>query len=135
MTQRDTLCTPDEIVTLVHTFYDRIREDDTLGPIFNQHITDWDSHLDRMVSFWSSLLLGSGTYQGTPMPMHAALPDLRADLFRHWLDVFRETTNALPNAALAERAQMMSERIARSLWFGYQIHNNPDQPVTEIHHG
>lgn len=135
MTQRDTLCTEAEITALVHDFYARIRQDDTLGPIFNKHVHDWDTHLGRMVSFWSSMLLGTGTYNGTPMPKHIALPGLRADLFRHWLALFQETTNALPNQALAQRSQELAERIARSLWFGYQLHNDPDRPVSELRHG
>ncbi|MCB5363516.1 group III truncated hemoglobin [Pusillimonas sp. CC-YST705] len=135
MTQRDTLCTQEEITTLVHSFYDRIRQDETLGPIFNAHVHDWDVHLARMVSFWSSMLLGAGTYDGTPMPKHIALPDLKAELFEHWLALFQETTQTLPNQALAERAQELAHRIARSLWFGYQLHRQPERPVTEIRHG
>lgn len=135
MTQRDTLCTEEDIVTLVHRFYDRIRQDDILGPVFAAHIHDWDTHLSRMVSFWSSLLRGTGTYDGTPMPKHIALPDLSADLFRHWLALFDETMRTLPNQALAARAQEMAERIARSLWLGYQMHNQPNRQMTELHHG
>lgn len=135
MTQRDTLCTEDEITVLVHNFYDRIRQDDTLGPIFNAHIHNWDEHLARMVSFWSSMLLGAGTYDGTPMPKHIALPGLSAELFQHWLSLFGETADALPNPALAQRAQELAQRVARSLWFGYQLHQRPDRPVSDLHHG
>ncbi|OZB16084.1 MAG: preprotein translocase, partial [Rhodobacterales bacterium 34-62-10] len=38
---------------LVHTFYDKVRRDVTLGPIFAARITDWGPHLERMVAFWS----------------------------------------------------------------------------------
>lgn len=36
------LCTEDEVSQLVHAFYDSVREDPVLGPIFDRHITDWD---------------------------------------------------------------------------------------------
>lgn len=128
------LCTEEEIVTLVHGFYDKVRADAVLGPIFNTHVDDWDTHLAKMCSFWSSLLLGSGTYRGTPMPTHIALPGLQAPMFGQWLALFRETTEALPNRAFAERAEEFAQRIARSLWFGYQLNNHPDQAPTEIVH-
>jgi hemoglobin len=132
---RSTLCTEEEITDLVQGFYGRVRTDASLGPIFNAHISDWDTHLAIMVRFWSSLLLGSGTYSGTPMPKHVALPGLTAELFRHWLHLFHETTQGLPNRALAERADEFAQRIARSLWFGYQLSNEPRKAPTELHHG
>ena len=132
---RGELCTEEEITTLVHNFYDRVRADAMLGPIFDAHIDDWDKHLAIMVQFWSSMLLGTGSYSGTPMPKHVALPDLKADLFTQWLALFHQTTRELPNRAFAERAEEYAHRIARSLWFGYQLNNHPGQPLTEIHHG
>jgi hemoglobin len=132
---RSELCTEQEITTLVHGFYDRVRADPMLGPVFNTHISNWDTHLAIMVRFWSSLLLGSGTYSGTPMPKHVALPDLTADMFRHWLALFEQTTAALPNRVMAEKALDFAHRIARSLWFGYQMSNTPNRLPTELHHG
>lgn len=129
---RSELCTEEEIKTLVFGFYDKIRIDDILGPIFNAHIHDWDAHLTIMVQFWSSMLLGTGTFNGTPMPKHVALPNLEASLFRHWLALFEETTRSLPNRAFAERANEFAQRIARSLWYGYQLNNHPDRIPTEI---
>jgi len=85
-----------------------------------------------MVSFWSSLMRGTATYNGTPMPKHVALPDLSAELFQQWLSLFHDTTQTLPNRAFAERAEDFAHRIARSLWYGYQLHNRPDQPLTEV---
>ncbi len=40
---------------LVHEFYDRVRSDPLLGPVFADRIADWGPHLDRMVEFWSSV--------------------------------------------------------------------------------
>jgi hemoglobin len=131
MAARD-LCTEEEITTLVYGFYDRIRADALLGPIFNRHISDWDTHLDKMVQFWSSLMRGTGTYSGTPMPKHAVLPDLDARMFEHWLALFHLTAQQLPNRPFAERAEVFAHRIARSLWFGYQLNNAPDRVPTDI---
>jgi hemoglobin len=115
------LCTEDEIVELVHAFYSRVRDDAVLGPIFDAHVSDWDGHLAKMVTFWSSALRGSKSYRGMPMPVHARLPGLTQGLFEHWLDLFFETTKGLPNRQMAERAVDLAQRIAQSLWFGYQL--------------
>ena len=115
------LCTEEEVSRLVHSFYARVRADAQLGPIFNAHVKDWDSHLARMVDFWSSALRGTARFRGTPMPKHIALPGLTAELFQHWLTLFRETTGALPNVAMRERATDLAGRIAESLWYGYQL--------------
>ncbi|UYO93014.1 group III truncated hemoglobin [Pollutimonas sp. M17] len=132
---RSELCTEEEIKTLVYGFYDRVRADALLGPVFNQHIHDWDTHLGIMVRFWSSLLLSTGSYSGTPMPKHIALPGLNADMFTQWLALFHETAQELPNRPFAERAEEFAHRIARSLWFGYQMNNEPNRMPTELVHG
>lgn len=126
------LCTEEEITALVHGFYGRVRSDARLGPIFNAHVKDWDTHLAKMVSFWSSLLRGTATYRGTPMPTHIALPGLDATLFQQWLALFHQTTAELSNRPFAERAEEFAQRIARSLWYGYQLSNEPDRAPSEI---
>ena len=108
------LCTEDEIVQLVHGFYDRVRKDEVLGPVFNRHVKDRDTHLPKRVDFWSS-----------------ALPSLTIELFQRWLLLFGQTTDALPNAALAERAKDLAKRIAQSLWCGYQMKQGQRLPSGE----
>jgi hemoglobin len=70
------LCTEEEVVRLVHTFYSKVRNDAGLAPIFESHVVDWDRHLAKMVDFCSSALRGTARYSGTPIPRHAALPGL-----------------------------------------------------------
>lgn len=115
------LCTEEEIVQLVHGFYDAVRRDAVLGPVFEQHVRNWDAHLPVMVDFWSSALRGTARFKGSPMARHAALPGLSIALFQRWLGLFRHTTAALPNAAMAEKANDLAERIAHSLWYGYKM--------------
>lgn len=115
------LCTEEEVTQLVHTFYAAIRNDATLGPIFNCHVRDWDAHMPKMVDFWSSALRGTARFRGTPMPKHAAIPGLSAELFQRWLALFRQSNATLRNTAMAERANDLANRIAQSLWYGYQM--------------
>ena len=123
------LCSEDDIVQLVHSFYDTVRRDDVLGPIFDQHVKDWETHLPTMVDFWSSALRGTARFKGSPMPKHAALPGLSVELFQRWLGLFRQTTSALPNAAMAAKANDLAERIAHSLWYGYQMRQAKPESV------
>lgn len=79
---------------LVHRFYDKVRGDAVLGPIFAARNTDWGPHLDRMVIFWSSVVLMTGRYHGRPVPAHASL-SIDASHFDRWLALFRQTVQDL----------------------------------------
>ncbi len=119
------LCTEKEIAALVHRFYGRVRVDPLLGPIFAERIVDWDYHLSKLVDFWSAALRGTSRFRGTPMPKHVAIPGLTVDLFKRWLRLFNETTATLDNEALQRRADELAERIAESLWYGYELSHRP----------
>jgi len=121
------LCTEAEIADMVHRFYALIRRDAVLGPVFEAHIGDWDAHLAKLVDFWSSILRRTARFSGTPMPRHVALPALDAELFQRWLMLFRQSNAELANQAMAEQANATAQRIAQSLWLGYQVKNFPDR--------
>lgn len=121
------LCTDQEVAELVEGFYRKVRRDPLLGPIFERHVADWDLHLPKLVDFWTTALRGSKRYRGNPMTVHGALPDLTPSMFERWLDLFADTANALPNRAMGERAVLLSQRIAQSLWYGYQLQREPDR--------
>lgn len=109
----------DCLTALVHCFYDKIRADAVLGPIFADHIADWGPHLAKMVDFWSSVALMTGRYHGAPVVRHAGLPVDWAH-FERWLTLFRETAYetcpTIGGALVIDRA----ERIARSLSFAIE---------------
>lgn len=85
------------IHAVIHGFYDEIRKDHLLGPVFNSTIApdDWPRHLMTMCDFWSSLMLRTGRYDGRPLPPHLALPGLGEQHFRRWLVLFRSTVQGL----------------------------------------
>ena len=121
------LCTEAEVAELVDTFYAKVRDDVVLGPIFERHVADWDLHMPKMIAFWSAALRGSSNYRGNPMVVHRALPNLTQPMFERWLDLFHESASLLPNQAMARRAGELSQRIAQSLWYGYQLHREADR--------
>ncbi|MBI1219999.1 MAG: preprotein translocase subunit TatC [Rhodobacteraceae bacterium] len=108
---------------LVHGFYDRVRADPVLSPIFAAHIPDarWPAHLERMCAFWSSVALMSGGYHGRPMQAHQPL-DVQASDFDRWLELFRATARELTPAAAADHFIERAERIAASLEAGIEAH-------------
>jgi hemoglobin len=56
------------IETVVRAFYERVRQDPLLAPVFESRISDWEPHLQNMFAFWSSLTLHSGRLS---RPAHA----------------------------------------------------------------
>jgi hemoglobin len=131
MTGRQPLSpTIDESVihTLVHGFYAKVRDDAELGPIFNNAVGgDWDTHLAKMCSFWSSVMLMSGSYKGSPMIAHMRLKAVRPDHFQRWLTLFREAAVELCEPAAAALFIAKAENIARSLQLGMFF--RPHAPV------
>lgn len=105
------------IERLVRDFYARIREDALLGPIFDARIQDWEPHLQRMCSFWSSVVLSSGVYHGQPMRMHLPLP-VEGRHFDHWLELFEQTARELFSEQIADYFLERARRIATSLEMG-----------------
>jgi len=105
------------IERLVHAFYDKVRADEVLAPVFEARIQDWAPHLARMCAFWSSVALMTGRYHGTPMAKHLPLP-VDADHFDRWLELFEATAREIcapeAEAHFVERAR----RIAASLELG-----------------
>jgi len=108
----------DEMIgRLVDAFYARVRSDELIGPIFNARIADWDQHLQRLRLFWSSVILMSGRYSGSPMQKHMALP-IDARHFDRWLQLFRQTAHEICNPRAANLFIKRAELIARSLEMG-----------------
>ena len=102
------------LARLVHGFYDRVRTDPLLGPVFAERITDWGPHLEKMVEFWSSVALMTGRYHGAPMPKHLPLP-VEGEHFDRWLDLFRQTAFEVCPPQGAEWVIERAERIAGSI--------------------
>ncbi len=105
------------IARLVDAFYDRVRADPLLGPVFADRISDWGPHLAQMRLFWSSVALMSGVYHGRPMPKHLPLP-VDARHFDRWLELFEATARDLCPPVAADHFIERARRIAQSLELG-----------------
>ena len=108
--------TETEIATLVDRFYAKVRRDDDLGPVFNGAIDDWPHHLKKLQAFWSSVMLGTGRYKGSPMAQHVKHKDaIDPAMFERWLALWRETAAELLSPEDAAEIIVKAERIGESL--------------------
>ena len=116
------------IERLVHGFYARVRDDALIGPIFASKITNWDSHLAKMCSFWSSVALMSGVYHGQPMRAHLPLP-VDTQHFDRWLELFAQTAHEICPPAAATHFIERAQRIAESFELGVAAFRGEIKPV------
>jgi hemoglobin len=108
-----------DVACLVNVFYDRVRDDDILGPIFDDiaHV-DWATHLPRMYDFWESVLFARATFKGAPLVVHRALAQhtpLTSTAFRRWITLFQSTVDDLFSGPMAEHAKDSAVRIAAAM--------------------
>lgn len=106
----------DQLTDLVGYFYARVRRDPLLGPVFADHVDDWDRHLHRLVAFWSSVVNGSGRYRGNPVRTHAAIAGaITPPMFDRWLSLWEETSAQVLPTDLAALVQTRAMRMADAL--------------------
>ena len=111
------------ISRLVDEFYQRVRADALLGPIFEKHISNWEPHLARMKDFWGSIAIESGRFKGNPMLKHVAIHGLGEAHFRHWLSLFNDTlADIAPNTKAAAFFAQKAEMVGQSLLAGIEAH-------------
>lgn len=111
----------DRLRALVFEFYDRVRDDDLLGPVFEGRLEGkWEEHLERMCDFWSSVLHATGRYRGDPVGSHARIPDISPHHFDRWIALFEETAHDVmpPEEAIdivgrSRRMRVVLERAIR----------------------
>ncbi|MFO7259234.1 MAG: group III truncated hemoglobin [Bacteroidota bacterium] len=98
-----------DIERLVDSFYDKVRKDELIGPVF-AHV-DWPAHLPTMYNFWASMMLGEMSYRGNPFQKHVKLP-IGSEHFARWLDLFEETVDAHFSGPRATEIKQRAQSIA-----------------------
>jgi len=109
------------IARQVHAFYGRVRQDPVLGPVFEAAIDDWDLHLAKLCDFWSSVLLMTGRFKGSPMAAHAHNPGIEDEHFARWLELFESTARDICPPPAADLFVEKSQMIGRSLRMGLAV--------------
>lgn len=119
MTDASTALTRAQLHDLVHAFYADVRADGALGPVFDAAIGEhWPHHLERMVEFWSSLMLGSRGFSGNVYGKHMALEGVEPAHFERWMTHWhRHTRHFAPDDR--QRLRQAAQTIGRSLFLGF----------------
>jgi hemoglobin len=117
----------DRLNRLVVLFYERVRADTVLGPIFDDAIHDWPLHLEKLAGFWSSVMLTSGRYKGNPFAAHVKhKARITPALFDRWLALWQAATAETFSAEVATVLQAKAARIAESLKAGLFFRPGPE---------
>ena len=112
MEETKEIITPEDIKRLVNAFYEEIRQDELLAPIFNERIEDrWPQHLEKMYAFWQTVLLDEHTYLGSPFPPHARLP-VNHSHFQRWMKLFIQIVDTLFQGEKAYEAKWRAGKMA-----------------------
>ncbi|MFN4885760.1 MAG: group III truncated hemoglobin [Bacteroidota bacterium] len=99
----------EDVVILVNAFYERVLQDDVLGPFF-KHV-NFEKHKPKMIHFWSFVLLDEPGYTTNITEVHQHL-HANMQAYMHWNDLFSETVNAHFTGPNAEAAKLRAHTLA-----------------------
>lgn len=117
------ISTSEDVRRLVDSFYDEVRQDSVLGPVFDTIIgEDWSHHLPILYGFWEMVLFGTGGYNGQVIAKHIAVHQklpLGEAHFSRWLGHWEKTIAANFSGPRADeavkRARLMMDLIRLKL--------------------
>jgi len=121
---------------LVETFYGRVLEHPTLGPVFDARLSGrWPEHMARMKQFWAAVAFKNGGYGGKPVQAHLGVKGMSAELFPQWLVLFSATLDDIAPSPQAHSWFMeTAERIAKSLTLSLFYNPAMDDPALRRMH-
>lgn len=105
---------------VIISFYEKVRSDALLGPIFSEAVgDDGSSHIERIIGFWlTATRLGRGYDGRNFMPAHLQNPSIHGDQLPRWLALFRATTTEQCSPQAASVLVDIAERMAETLEIG-----------------
>jgi hemoglobin len=106
----------EDIEQLINAFYDKVKQDDVIGFIFNDVAkVNWQKHLPVMYDFWENIIFFSNKYSGNPMAVHMHLNQLvplSKEHFERWISLFTETVDELFEGSYASLTKEKAKGIA-----------------------
>jgi len=115
---------PADIDRLVTAFYRRVRAHPMLGPVFARAIApddksgdgpEWRAHEAKIAAFWRNAIGIDRTYDGNPMRVHVANPEVQPGMFSAWLDLFAATARDELTRAQARSIEALARRIGEGM--------------------
>ncbi|MBL7742158.1 MAG: group III truncated hemoglobin [Chitinophagaceae bacterium] len=115
------ITTRKSIELLITRFYEKVRQDNIIGFIFNDVMkVNWEEHLPVMFDFWETILLNETKYMRNAMGIHFEVNrkvKLEKKHFVRWVQLFTETTDELYTGEVAEMAKKRARSIADVMLF------------------
>ncbi len=109
----------DDVESLVITFYQKIRKDKILGPIFNSHIKEeeWPTHLSKLTDFWVTNLFAQKAYKGNPTVVHKKVDEnlnytIEQTHFGQWLHLWFNTIDEMFSGEKAVKAKNAARKMS-----------------------
>ncbi|WP_114285802.1 group III truncated hemoglobin [Candidatus Halocynthiibacter alkanivorans] len=129
--------TSDEIALLMTRFYQKVRADAVLGPVFAAHVgaedAPWPKHEAKIGAFWRNAILFDRSYSGNPMQKHLAAHGVIAEHFEIWLAHFDATlAEVFPEGRTAASFSALAHRIGRGLRLGVADRDRPKGAVPSL---
>ena len=88
-----------DIELLINSFYEKVKNDDVIGYIFNNVANvNWQHHLPIMYNFWEFSLFETASYKGNLIDKHVDLnkhEPLTSAHFERWQLLFNQTLDEL----------------------------------------
>ena len=117
-----------DIENLVNLFYHYVKQDKTIGFIFNDVVKmNWETHIPLITDFWETILLDNPVYKKNAMEVHyditKKLP-LTSEHFERWLQLFNNTIDELYEGPKADLAKTRAKSIAAVMQFKMNNSNN-----------
>jgi hemoglobin len=101
-----------DIQFLVDRFYEAVRTDPFIGPIFNARLEGrWEMHHRKLYRFWHTILLRRPDYFGDPVSIHFSL-NLNEEHFKRWLQLWNRSVEEYFEGEIAERAKLRGSTMA-----------------------
>ncbi len=131
MTDKNDITNRADISILVRTFYTKIRAHQVLGPIFNQIITDWETHFELLTDFWETQLFLKRKYYGNPVTAHQQVDSkmnntITSEHFGLWLNIWFETIDELFVGETAWIAKNRAQKMSTMLYMKIFEYRNKD---------
>ncbi|MGS2726568.1 group III truncated hemoglobin [Psychroserpens sp. BH13MA-6] len=122
---RKDISTRQDLYRLVTLFYDKVRADQLLGPFFNDTITDWESHLEHLTTFWESSLFMTRKlqhkYHGNPLEVHVDVDrkfngQITEMHFGVWLNLWYQTLDELFEGEVTDNAKRRARKMGTFMY-------------------
>ena len=115
----------EDVHLLVSSFYDKVKEDEFLGPFFLPIIKDWEAHIERLTLFWETNLFMTRKleqkYYGNPLEVHVKVDQennksITEHHFGIWLNLWFQTIDELFEGDVADNAKRRARKMSTFLY-------------------